>query len=147
MEQNLQTLLDRILRRIFVKKLLKGTKALPENREQNLPTQNRTPFVIALVISDSLRRTRPVGIEKSPEYCSLLRQKTRACFIHLKERILASNRGVSFESKIQINTIGEYLDEILLLEYSDQSLTDKIARLQDLYEIYQKMSSESRSED
>ncbi len=139
MERKFQTLLDKVLRQIFIKKLVDSAGTILESRPANILAQKEIPSIVAFVISGPAFQPRPPEYYQSSEYFSRLRQKMRVCFTQEKQVIHSADPGESFEKKLRINEIDNLLEEIVLLEYSDQPLIEKIARLQELQEIYRKM--------
>lgn len=145
MEQKFQTLLDQVLRQIFVKKLVNIAGNILESTSPNLPAQKEIPSIVVFVFSGPAFQPRTPEYYQSSEYFSRLRQKMRVCFTQEKKVIHSADPGESFEKKLRINEIDNLLEEIVLLEYSDQSLLEKIARLQELHEIYRKMVKDRRA--
>jgi hypothetical protein len=145
MERKFQTLLDKILRQIFIKKMENPAETTLESQPSNLPAQKATPAVVTFVFSIPARQPRSPEYYQSPEYFARLRQKMRVCFKQEKEVIHSSDRGESFEKKLRINEIENCLEDLVLFEYEDLPLFEKIARVENLQEIYRKMVKNRQS--
>jgi|SRR6202162_4388366 len=139
MERKFQRLLDKVLRQIFIKKLVNSAGTILESRPANLPVRKEILSIVAIVISGPAFQSHPPEYYQSSEYFSRLRQKMRVCFTQEKQVVHSADPGESFEKKLRINEIDNFLEEIVFLEYSDQPLLEKIARLRELHEIYCKM--------
>jgi len=139
MERKFQALLDKILRQIFIKKVASSEESRQEIKSEGPPLQKQAGTIVAFVFSGPALQRRPPEYYQSPEYFARLRQKMQVCFKQEKEVICTSDPGESFEKKLRINEIEDLMDEIVLLEYTNGSLLEKIARMEELQEIYRKM--------
>jgi hypothetical protein len=139
MERKYQTLLDKILRQIFFKKVENLADTAIQSQPVNLPSKIGAATVVTFVFSLPGRQPRSLEYYQSPEYLGRLRHKMRVCFQQEREVVDSSEPGESFEKKLKINEIDALLEEILLLEYSSQTLFEKIERMEELQERYRKM--------
>lgn len=134
MERKFQILLDKLLKQIFIKRMTDPAERGPE-----------APAVVAFVFSLSARQPRSPGHDGPPEYFARLRQKMRLCFKQEKEVVHASEPGESFEKRLKIEEVESCLEELILLEYDERPLSEKIARVEELQEIYRKMVNSRQS--
>jgi hypothetical protein len=139
MERKFQTLLDKLLKQIFIKRMADPAETAIESQPVNLPAQKSAPTIMTFVFSVPARKSRTPEYYQSPEYFARLRQKMRVCFKQEKEVIHSSEPGASFEKKLKINEIEALLEEVILAEYSDQPIFEKIVRMEELQELYRKM--------